>query len=121
MRVQVPPENLAVALPLFGLVWSRAERLLADESGAYAAGVVAACRWLARYGDTPTPIHHDQVLADPDSIQAEDMLATGISMMFASSDRSISQPYAAGVANTLGWARGTLTALPLDLPAAVAS
>ena len=113
VRVEVPPENLRIPVSEFGLVWNTAEQGFAKEPGPYVAGVVAACRWMAGYDGALSPIGGDRVAATPGTIVDEDMLATPIPMRSPGHDRSVDWRYAAGVAATLGWARGVLSRSPL--------
>jgi hypothetical protein len=120
VRVQIRPELVAVPLPLFGLVWSTAEEAYRTAPGPYVAGVVNACRWVADWQDTPTPLYGLADEATPERIRDEDMRASVISMQPAGSDPRVGPTYAAGVANALGWIRGTLDRVPVNLPARTA-
>lgn len=113
VRVEVPPRNLRVPVAEFGVVLNGAEQEFVTEPGPYVAGVVAACRWFARYDDAPSPVGREAVSAPPVTIADEDMLATPISVQSSGHDRSIDWRYAAGVAATLGWTHGVLSRSPL--------
>lgn len=117
MRVEIPAGNVAVPVPLFGVVWDVAEDAYRAAPGPYVAGVVNACRWVADWENTPTPLHGLAELATPDLIRDEGMRAAVISMQPAGSNPLVGPAYAAGVANTLGWVRGILDRLPVTLPA----
>jgi len=63
----------------FVAVWSLAERM-ADAGSLYALGVARTCRWIAHakvpaiiLGPDPAwpPVTHQQITADPDTIEAE--------------------------------------------------
>ena len=80
---RVPRENLRVPWDEFVAVWSLAERR-ADAGSLYALGVAKTCRWIAHanvpgviFGPDPAwpPITHRQILADPDTIEAETVQA----------------------------------------------
>src|SRR5262245_56046254 len=76
---RIPPENLRVPWEEFVTVWSLAEHE-ADAGSIYALGVAKTCRWIAHakvpaiiFGPDPAwpPVTHQQIAADPDTIEAE--------------------------------------------------
>lgn len=114
MRVRVPEENVRVPLPEFEAVWTEAERLLRSSPGSrYVGGVCAACRWVADYPDAPSPLRGEPVRATAELILREDMLATMTYLRSPGGDARIDEDWGAGVAMTLGWARGAVGASPL--------
>jgi hypothetical protein len=76
---RIPGENLRVPRDEFVAVWALAERR-ADAGSIYALGVAKTCRWIAHakvpaviFGPEPAwpPVTHQQITADPDTIEAE--------------------------------------------------
>jgi hypothetical protein len=82
---RIPPENRRVPREEFVAVWTLAERM-AYAGSMYALGVAKTCRWIA-HAEWPDdilltrtekawpPITHQQILADPDTIEAETVKA----------------------------------------------
>jgi len=81
---RIPGENLRVPRDEFVAVWVLAERK-AEAGSIYALGVSTTCRWIAHaevqwselFGPEPAwpPVTPQQILADPDTIEAETMKA----------------------------------------------
>ena len=114
MQLRIPEDNVRIPLAEFVQVWTRAEAMFREVGGSrYLGGVCAACRWIAGHPQAPSPLHARPIPATAELILREDMLAT---MTYAGSpggDPDIDADWAAGVAMTLGWARGALRDDPL--------
>jgi hypothetical protein len=114
VRLRVPEENVRVPLREFEEVWTAAERLFRDDpQSRYVGGVCASCRWIAGHPQALTPLHREDVRATAELILREDMLATMTYLHSPGGDETIDADWAAGVAMTLGWARGALHDDPL--------
>ena len=114
MELQVPEENVRVPLARFQDVWNRAEQLFRDDpTSRYLGGVCAACRWAAGHPEASSPLYRTPIVATADLILREDVLATTTYLGAPGSDPAVDRDWAAGVAMTLGWARGALHDDPL--------
>lgn len=117
MQLRIPDENVRVPLARFQDVWNRAEQLFRnDPTSRYLGGVCAACRWAAGHPQAVTPLHRRPTPATAELILREDLLATVTYLGDPGGDPAIDRDWAAGVAMTLGWARGALQDDPLSSP-----
>ena len=121
---RVPRENLRVAWDEFVAAWALAERM-ADAGSLYALGVARTCRWIghAEWPDeilvTRTerawpPITHQQILATPDTIEAETVKAA---VWYAREDREghWEPGLLEGIAETFHWVWWESGYPPLDI------
>jgi hypothetical protein len=114
VRLRVPDGNVLVPLSEFETVWTRAEALFRDRPASrYLGGVCAACRWVAAYPGAVSPLRRKAAAATAELILREDMAATLAADGEAVEGAAVDERWAAGVAMTLGWARGALTGDPL--------
>jgi hypothetical protein len=114
VRLQVPEGNVRVPLHEFEAVWTAAERMFREDPlSRYVGGVCAACRWVAVHPNALTPLHRTKIRATAELILREDMLATLTYTGAPGGDPAIDADWAAGVAMTLGWARGALQKDPI--------
>lgn len=117
MRLEIPEGNVRVPLARFQEIWTEAEaRFRDDRVSRYLGGVCAACRWAAGHPAALSPLHRLPVTATAELILQEDMAATMTYTRAPGGDPTIDADWAAGVALTLGWARGTLADDPLARP-----
>lgn len=117
---RVPAANLHVRRDRFASVWSAAAAAVDGGAGGYAAGVLAACRWLAAQSlrepsgriDLPVaPASGKDVKAEPESIEEEFFAAVR-----AAARPGVGAERARGVLATLTWAWHGSGRPPLDVP-----
>lgn len=123
----IPPRNLRVPLVEFAQFWVDAERAHDDRVARkvpdwYGAGVVAACRWLARSGGQMpdgrgyverSPITRKQTMAMPELIEAEYLAAVQLVSRQPAPAWLLNQPgWAVAVEHTLAWAWKRLADTP---------
>lgn len=128
---KIPARNLHVPRGEFVAVWIAAERQAVEKNDWYSAGVVAACRWLARaqvrpetgpWYMAPAPVTRRQESAYEELIEAECLKAELLYFR---------RPVPQWLQNRPGWARGIFVTLnwawrhqgqpPIDVDQAAAS